>query len=337
MKVAVVGAGRNGYHFIQGYSRHPLITAIVVADPNPRHRALCADLPKVAGAYASFDELLDAHQPGIVSIHSPDACHAEPFLKACAAGCHVFVEKPLADRLEDVERMVAAAARNKTGKTMVGHVCRYETLNRKIFKLIRAGAIGKVVCARIGYIADYLHFYRVEQNPRFDAKPPAPISALVHGVCHHVDLIAWLTGSEPLSVYCARYPLDVHGVRHDWEAALVRFSGNEIAHFDGCFAALAPHRPLGLEIYGTKGTIRDGMLYTPKNIARQTYHAKKILSNAADRREHPFKAEIADFLGAVEDDTAVPISVPEGARAAAAVIVARDNADSGKEIPVPRF
>ncbi|TIO38950.1 MAG: gfo/Idh/MocA family oxidoreductase, partial [Mesorhizobium sp.] len=59
--------------------------------------------------YEDFDLALKETKPDAVSINSWPNTHAEYALKAIAANCHVFMEKPLATNIADAEKVVAAA------------------------------------------------------------------------------------------------------------------------------------------------------------------------------------------------------------------------------------
>ncbi len=55
----------------------------------------------------SSAEALAATKPDAVSINSYPDTHAQYALKAMDAGCHVFMEKPIATTIEDAEAVVA--------------------------------------------------------------------------------------------------------------------------------------------------------------------------------------------------------------------------------------
>ena len=55
----------------------------------------------------SFDEALRDEKPDVASIATYSDSHADYAVKAFEAGCHVFVEKPLATTVADAERVVA--------------------------------------------------------------------------------------------------------------------------------------------------------------------------------------------------------------------------------------
>ncbi|MCC5912939.1 MAG: Gfo/Idh/MocA family oxidoreductase, partial [Balneolaceae bacterium] len=60
------------------------------------------------------EEALKKTQPDAVCVSTYPGTHAEYSIKALEAGAHVFVEKPIAETVEDAEKVVKAA--EKAGK-----------------------------------------------------------------------------------------------------------------------------------------------------------------------------------------------------------------------------
>ena len=78
-----------------------------------------ASLPR----YENVDEALAESRPDAVSINTYPNTHEEFCLKAFDAGCHVFVEKPLATTVEGAQAVVDRA--RATGKKLViGYILR---------------------------------------------------------------------------------------------------------------------------------------------------------------------------------------------------------------------
>ena len=66
-------------------------------------------------AYSRLEDMLADPAVDVVSVLTPSGMHAEHAIAAAQAGKHVVVEKPMALRLSDADRMIAAcdAARVK--------------------------------------------------------------------------------------------------------------------------------------------------------------------------------------------------------------------------------
>jgi predicted dehydrogenase len=121
LRVVVAGLGNMGRSHALAYHTNPgfQIAALVNRSDVP--------LPGGLSGYdvrRSFDEALRDEKPDIASIATYSDSHADYAVKAFEAGCHVFVEKPLATTVADAKRVVAAAKANGK-KLVIGYILRH--------------------------------------------------------------------------------------------------------------------------------------------------------------------------------------------------------------------
>ena len=93
-------------------------------------------------AVASVDDLWE--HVDAVWVCSPPHLHAEHTLAAARAGRHVFVERPIAHRLEDAQQMIEAC-RQAGVQLMVGQVLRFWPQLRRLRRLLESGDLGDLV------------------------------------------------------------------------------------------------------------------------------------------------------------------------------------------------
>src|SRR5205807_92808 len=109
-----VGVGLVGYGAI-GREHAASITAISglrlagVCDISPRRRE-AAERDWSVRVHAHQDDLLNDPDIGLVVVGTPPSAHADPVLAALDAGKHVVCEKPFGLHVEEVDRMIDAAA-----------------------------------------------------------------------------------------------------------------------------------------------------------------------------------------------------------------------------------
>lgn len=140
IRVALVGCGGWGRNLLRVLVESPRAQVVAVAETHPLGRGVAAVLAPGAIVVATLDEALAA-SPDAVVVATPPHTHAALALRALAAGADVFVEKPLATRVADAERMVTrAAALRRIG--MVGHLLRYHPAVERVLELARGGALG---------------------------------------------------------------------------------------------------------------------------------------------------------------------------------------------------
>lgn len=85
----------------------------------------------------SFKDALADLRPELCSINTYADSHAEFAVMAMDAGCHVFVEKPLATTAEDAERVIACARANGR-KLIVGYILRHHPSWQRLIAEARA-------------------------------------------------------------------------------------------------------------------------------------------------------------------------------------------------------
>lgn len=92
----------------------------------------------------SFEDMIERDDLDGILLVTPNALHREQTELAAQHGKHVYVEKPIANTLEDGRKMIEAC--EKAGVTLlIGHVHRRHAANRKVKELIDGGAIGKPI------------------------------------------------------------------------------------------------------------------------------------------------------------------------------------------------
>lgn len=183
MKIAVLGHGHWGRNLVRVFHQLGALGAVCEASPAARDE-VAQKYPGVrveADPAALFgDSSFDA-----AVIATPAETHFALAQAAIEAGKHVFVEKPLALRSSEAEKLVALAGARKR-VLMVGHLLRYHPAILKLKELCRAGELG-----RIEYVySNRLNLGKVrrEENALWSFAP------------HDVSVLLHLFESMPLQV-----------------------------------------------------------------------------------------------------------------------------------------
>ncbi len=111
-RVAVIGrTGRGNYGHGLDVVWNDVTQAqvVAVADPDLTGRTAAAQRLKAPKAYADYREMLDKERPQIVSVAARWLDGHRDMVLACAEhGCHVFLEKPMCQDLEQADEMILA-------------------------------------------------------------------------------------------------------------------------------------------------------------------------------------------------------------------------------------
>jgi UDP-N-acetyl-2-amino-2-deoxyglucuronate dehydrogenase len=133
-------------------------------------------------------------------ICTPHPLHATPAVAATERGSHVLVEKPMATSLEDCDRMIEAAARNRVKLGVVSQRRFFEPIVR-MKDAIDGGKIGRPVLASVVMLSwrDEAYYRSDPWRGRWDTEGGG---VLINQAPHHLDILQWFMGPvEELTGY----------------------------------------------------------------------------------------------------------------------------------------
>jgi predicted dehydrogenase len=154
IRVGLVGLGFIGWIHWLAYKKLGGVRVAAICESDPKR--LTGDLRGIQGnfgppgeqidltgiaAYSNLDQLIGDPNVDLVDISLPTSLHADMVIRALEAGKHVLCEKPMALRLADCERMVAAASKANR-LLMIAHVLPFFPEYDWALKTIRSGDYG---------------------------------------------------------------------------------------------------------------------------------------------------------------------------------------------------
>src|SRR5438876_308243 len=143
-----------------------------------------------------YEEVLADPEVDVVVIANRHQHHAPQALAALRAGKHVFLEKPMALTEEECRSLWKAV--DETGRHLaVGFNRRFAPLYREMKRQLGRRTSPAVVSCRVNS--------PVFSGSHWSADPSIG-GAILGEACHFVDLIYWLLGSEPVSVWAFSLP-----------------------------------------------------------------------------------------------------------------------------------
>jgi predicted dehydrogenase len=153
MRVAMVGAGYVSHHHLRAVRDLGFAEIVGICDSNKERARATAAKFGVANVYRTLHEM-SAARPEVIHILTPPESHCALTLEALDMGCHVLVEKPLAESIEECERMIAKA--RQTGRVLsVNHSARFDPVVLEGLERIARGEIGEVLSVHIFRSSDY--------------------------------------------------------------------------------------------------------------------------------------------------------------------------------------
>lgn len=239
-------------------------------------------------ATTDFRELLDDPAIDVVFITTRHQHHAEMVVAALNAGKHVFVEKPLAIELQELEEITAAYA--KSGKQLfVGFNRRYAPLAIKMKALLQhTGApLNIVMTINAGALPDNHWLHDTESGGRLTGE-----------VCHFIDLCCYFTGSVVTAVLA-------NGRKEDDASVLLRFADGSnavINYFTNGSKAYDKER---IEVYADSRTL------ILENWKKLTGYGFKNFSSQKASQDKGHEAQFAIITERLKKGGAQPVSFNE--------------------------
>jgi len=185
LRFGILGAGEMGRAYAEILRTHPDIGHLVAIGGGTRAPELAARFGVRA---SSPGELIGDPTIDAVVIATPPATHTEYALQAMVAGKHVHLEKPMAVRTADCDRLIANA--DQTGKVLsVSSVMRYRGTVASAREAIEQGRVGRVRMMRATF--EWVAYDFSDKPWHLD---PANGSPALNVVSHVHDVIRHLAG-----------------------------------------------------------------------------------------------------------------------------------------------
>lgn len=180
LKVAIIGAGKMGFHHAKAIQRVDGARLIAVVDPFLDRERWQKVVPGEIELFTDSAAMLENVRPEVVHITTPPGSHAMLAELALKHFAHVYVEKPFAINQKELER-VCGTAENVNRKICAGHQLLFEYPAGRIMELLPI--IGDTV-----HIESYFSFRQVRRNiTRIDQLLdvlPHPVYLLLHFMQH---------------------------------------------------------------------------------------------------------------------------------------------------------
>jgi len=251
MKVALIGCGRVSKKHIEAVRANPNLKLACVCDKDvPKLNHVCNE-HNVRG-YNTIEEMFDKEKIDIVSVLVEAGNHAQVVCEIAKYKKHIIVEKPIALKLDDADRMIEACDRNNI-KLFVVKQNRFNLPVIQLKKAMNLGRFGKLVMGtvRLRWARDEAYFKQDSWRGtwRFDG------GVFASQASHHVDMLRWLMGPVK-NVHAISSNTIIEGLEvEDTGIATLEFENGAL----GLIEATNACRPKNLEgsvsILGRGGTV----------------------------------------------------------------------------------
>ncbi|MCX9085015.1 MAG: Gfo/Idh/MocA family oxidoreductase [Candidatus Methanoperedens sp.] len=249
MKILVVGCGSIGERHIRNLidiSNHSIIAFDTLKERlniiKERY-----DVETCDNIERCFENDIDA-----VIVCTPPNTHIKIADQAITHRAHVFIEKPISDRLDGLDDLIKKASSHQK-IISVGYCFRFSEGLKLVKNLIDSGKLGRILSIKAEF-GQYLPDWRPWQNYRqsYTAKKDLGGGIILDG-SHEIDYLYWLLG-DVKEVFCFSDKIsDLEVETEDTAEILLRFSNGAIGEIHLDFIQRAYSR--NCKIIGEKGTL----------------------------------------------------------------------------------
>jgi predicted dehydrogenase len=348
IRILIVGCGHMGYSHAKAYHRIAEFDIVGLVSLESEDRsALSRELGGIP-EFDNFDEALKATCPDAVSINTYPDTHAEYALRSIAAGAHVFVEKPLARTVEDAEKVVVAADRNKK-KVVVGYILRHHPSWIKFVEI--AGKLGKPLVMRMNLNQQSYGEMWFSHKKLLNC-----LSPIVDCGVHYVDIMCLMTKAKPVSVHAvgARLSSEIKPDMYNYGQLQVTFADGSVGWYEAGWGPMMSETAFFIkDVIGPEGCVSivsgenknsaDIDTHTRTNLLR-VHHASlgtngRFLreDDLVDMENEPGHQELCDreqrfFLEAIKENIDLAEHLRDAVNSMKIVLAADQSVRTGKVI-----
>lgn len=249
MKILVVGCGSIGERHIRNLI--DISSHNIIAFDTSKERL---DIIKERYNVETCDNIERCFEYDIdaVIVCTPPSTHIQIAEQAIDNGAHVFIEKPISDRLDGLDELIKKATDNQNIIT-VGYCFRFSEGLKMVKSLIDSGKLGRILSIKAEF-GQYLPDWRPWQNYKqsYTAKKELGGGIILDG-SHEIDYLYWLVG-DVKEVFCFADKIsDLEVGTEDTAEILLRFSNGAIGEIHLDFTQRAYSR--NCKIIGEEGTL----------------------------------------------------------------------------------
>jgi phthalate 4,5-cis-dihydrodiol dehydrogenase len=321
--VAIFGAGRAGHGHARAIAETAGAALVAVFDTD-RARADAFGEQHGCVAYVDRDEVLRREDVDLVMVALPNFLHEQATIAAASAGKHIFLEKPMADTLEECDRMLAAVERARV-HLLVAHSQRYFAATVRARELIQNGSLGQPVFATDTW---YKPFGAGNRLPWFLNRATGGGMWLMNGA-HMIDRTCWVLNTEVESVRAwigsAFHQLPVD----DANMALLKLRNGQYATI-----VHAGYNGRGVEKCEVEVTCSDGMLRFDSYSNRLAVDHDGAYQPIEVERVEPFTEELRNLVGAIRGHEPLRVTPAWGRHIVEVLLAAEESSRSGREVSI---
>ena len=267
LRVAFIGAGGIAGQHMSCLKDYDDVEVVAISDVAAPSLKRWTEQYGIENTFTDWKQMLSKVDIDAVDICTPNFLHYQPAIDALNAGCHVFVEKPLAMNAKEGQEMVDLAKKKKLACT-IAFQWRFHPKTQAIKQAREQGVLGDILYSRVHAmrrrgIPNWGVFGRKELQ---GGGPMIDIGVHVMEMTHYAMGLPkpvsasgryWTYMGDKKSKTASSWPHWDHKTYtvEDLAVGLVKFDNGAVMHVEAMFAGhIAPEdEGMKFEVFGTKG------------------------------------------------------------------------------------
>lgn len=250
LRVLVVGCGNMGASHAMSFHTHEGFEICGLVSTGESKEKLNQDLGGQYDLFSDYMEALASTKPDAVCISTYPDTHEAYSIAALEAGCHVFLEKPIADSLAGAER-VAEVVRKTGKKLVVGYILRHHPSWIKFIDI--AKELGKPLVMRMN-LNQQSHGYMWDVHRNLMKS----LSPIVDCGVHYIDVMCQMTRSKPIRVAAigARLTNDIPADNYNYGQLQIHFEDGSVGWYEAGWGPMISQTAYFVkDVFGPKGSV----------------------------------------------------------------------------------
>ena len=250
LRVLVVGCGNMGASHAMSFHTHQGFEICGLVSTGASKEKLNQDLGGQYELYSDYATALSVTKPDAVCISTYPDTHEAYSIAALEAGCHVFLEKPIADSLAGAER-VAEVVRKTGKKLVVGYILRHHPSWMKFIEI--AKDLGKPLVMRMN-LNQQSHGYMWDVHRNLMKS----LSPIVDCGVHYIDVMCQMTRSKPIRVSAigARLTNDIPADNYNYGQLQIHFEDGSVGWYEAGWGPMISQTAYFVkDVFGPKGSV----------------------------------------------------------------------------------
>jgi predicted dehydrogenase len=344
---AIVGCGMIARFHVRALADVPgtRVAALVTRNPASAEKLIAETSLPAVPIFTNIGDALKRQDVQVVIVTTPSGAHLEPAVAAANAGKHVVVEKPLEITPERCDRIIEECDRNGV-KLCTIFPSRFHDANAMLKKAVDSGRFGRLTLGETTCKWWRSQAYYDEGGWKGTQALDGG-GALMNQAIHNVDLLLWMMGDAThvtgFTATLAHERIEVE----DTGVACLKFKNGALGVIQAT-TSVFPGLPKTIAVHGDKGTAvieqEDvlGWEFSPETPDDARVKARFAQKSGASGGSSDPKAishqgharQLADFVRAIQTNTAPLVDGREGRKAVAMICAVYESMRTGKVVAV---